>query len=385
MENEDLILTRLLKVLSIILILFGLYTRSGAIVAIACGYWIAAKNPRRYRVIINIGIILHSLGFLQELYHLAADKVYLSYISLFFNPFALLLLIKYYPSPYPVIMSVLSFFTPTEMNVNLLDKHPSFFKRPSRKSIVGTVEGLYYNSDAFNIILPEQGFQGFTPGREIVAAARKAGVREGGHLLDVASGLGGPSCMLAGEFKIRVTGIDLLRRNATRANALASSLNLADRVKFLPANALKLPFRRGSFDYIFGSDAWCHVPERKSLLKECARILKDDGIIFFFDWLDLGALSEGFRFVYSFPPLETLESYREKLRETGFDILFAEREDESLKKSVSGIRESVKRNKRRIIEECGRELYDNWDFIIQYTWKMIAEGKLGHGLFIAKK
>lgn len=385
MENEDLILTRVLKVFSIFLILFGLYTRSAAIVAIACGYWIAAKNPKRYRVVINIGIILHSLGFLLELYYLAADKVSLSYISLFFNPFALILLIKFYPSPYPVIMNMLSFFAPTEMNVNWLDKHPSFLKRSSRKSIVGTVEGLYYNSDSFNIILPEQGFLGFTPGRDIIATARKAGVREGGHLLDVASGLGGPSCMLAGEFKIRVTGIDLLKRNVIRANALASSLNLADRVTFLPANALKLPFKKGTFDYIFGSDAWCHVPERESLLKECARILKDDGIIFFFDWLDLGALSEGFRFVYSFPPLETLESYREKLRENGFDILFAERMDESLKNSVFDIQESVKRNKRRLIEECGRELYDNWDFIVQYTWKMIAEGKLGHGIFIAKK
>lgn len=385
MKNEDLILSRVLKIFSIILIFIGLYTRSVAIVAIACGYWIAAKNPGRYRVVINIGIILHSLVFLQELYHLVADKVYLSYINLFFNPFALIILIKYYPSPYPVIMNVLSFFTPTEMNVNWLDKHPSFFKRFSLKSIIGTVEGLYYNSDAFNIILPEQGFLGFTPGRDIIDAAKKAGVQDGKQLLDVASGLGGPSCMLAGEFKIRVTGIDLLNRNVTRANSLASSLNRVDRVIFLPANALKLPFREGSFDFIFGSDSWCHVPDRKSLLKECERILKDDGKIFFFDWLDLGALSEGFRFIYSFPPLETLESYREKLLETGFNILSAEQGNESLKNNVFGINESLKKNKRRVIEVCGRELYDNWDFIVQYTWKMIVEGKLSHGLFIAKK
>ncbi len=374
----------LLKLLCLTLVLMGFLGRSIPLIAVALGYWIASKNPWRYRIMITIGIVLHALLFFQTVYVLTETKDFIFYASLFLNLTALIFLLKYYPSPYPVSMNITNFILPARMNINFIEKYPAAFEWFSKNSIVGTVEGLYYNSDAFNII-QEEGFLGFSPVKDIIRAAGKAGVEDGKRLLDLGSGLGGPLCTIAGAFKIQGTGIDLLERNVKRATMLAVSRNVSDRVRFLRGNAVELPLQDKTFDFVFGADAWCHISNRKKLLKEAYRLLKDGGTVFFYDWLDLGDLSRGFRFIYSFPPLETLISYREKLREAGFSILYAEQNTETFKNNVSDVVGNVRRNKHRIIETCGRELYDNWEVVAQYTLKMIVEGKLGHALFIAKK
>ena len=72
----------LLGILVVIMLIFGLFSGSAALVAIAFGYWIATKNPWRYRVVINIGLVLHCLQFVQAIYHLVCGGVPLSYTGL---------------------------------------------------------------------------------------------------------------------------------------------------------------------------------------------------------------------------------------------------------------------------------------------------------------
>ncbi|HEY4716554.1 MAG TPA: methyltransferase domain-containing protein [bacterium] len=374
----------ILKILALILLIYGVPSESYGAIAFAVGYLIASKNPWRYRIIINTALTFHLILFFRELYLCLSAEACLLNAELLFNPLAMVFLIIFYPSPYPMLMNVSAFFLSPAANVNWMEKHTAQIKRLTKNSIIGTVEGLYYSSDSFNII-QEEGFLGFSPAKDIIHAALKAGLGDGKSLLDIGSGLGGPSCALAGEFRIRVDGVDLLKRNVLRANSLAKSRNLGKRVAFQQGNAMALPFMGQSFDFVFGSDAWCHVPDRKKLLQESHRVLKDKGVIFFYDWLNMGGVSEGFRFIYSFPPLETLESYREKLSASGFETLYAEYNNETFKDNVLEVNASLKRNKQRLIESCGRELYDNWTIVIHYTLKMILEGKLGHALFIAKK
>ena len=127
------------------------------------------------------------------------------------------------------------------------------------------------------------------------------------------------------------------------------------------------------------------MPGRDKMIEECRRVLKDDGMILFHDWIMDKGDSEGFRFVYAFPPLETMESYSEKLRQAGFEIMCAEKRNDDFKTHVAGLKESIRANKRRLIDTCGRELYDNWDFIVDYTYKVIDDGRIGSGRFIARK
>ncbi len=372
-----------LKILSFFILIIAVYDSQPLYIPFSISYFLASRNPWRYRIVVNTALILHFIAFVNGIYPYTGGDTYQLPLILF-NAVAFLLLVKFYPSPYPVWMNISAFLFSPESNMEWIERHPRLFKALSRRSIIGSIVGLYYNSRAFNII-QEEGFLGFSPAKDILDAARRARLRNGVRILEIGSGLGGPLCAIAGEYHAQAVGLDLLFHNTLNARDLARKRNLSDRVNFINGNGMQLPFKDNSFDFVYGSDAWCHVPERLLMLREASRVLKGDGIIFFYDWLDTGGLSEGFRFIYAFPPLETMEGYRDKLKISDFEIICAEYDTEHYVHLVENVKQSVLKNKSRIIDECGRELYDNWLIIVHYTLKMLYEKKLGHGLFIARK
>ncbi len=383
-KNEYRSTGTLLRVLAFVTLISGFYSHSLALVAIACGYWLAATSPWRYRIMINVGIVLHLLQFVRALYCLFSADLSVSYVDLLVAPAVLAVLVRFYPSPYPVSSNIMGFLIPTNWIVSGIDAYPGLFKKLSGEGVIGTVEGLYANSDAFSIV-QEEGFMGFTPTREVVDTAKKAEVQCGKTLLDVGCGIGGPACLLAAEFGLKVTGVDLLDWNVAAASSLATRRGLGGQCRFIQSNALSLPFDDGSYDYVFGMDAWCHIPGRDKLLAECHRVLKADGTILFHDWIMDKGDSEGFRFIYAFPPLETVDSYKEKLSRAGFDIVLAETRNRAFRDHVAALRSTLLTDKRRMIDICGRELFDNWDIVSLYTLRMIEEERLGSGIFIARK
>ena len=77
-----------------------------------------------------------------------------------------------------------------------------------------------------------------------VELAELAALREGERVLDVGAGLGGPARFLAERFGVDVTGVDVTAAFVERAKALARDAGLADRVRFVRADATSLPFAR---------------------------------------------------------------------------------------------------------------------------------------------
>ena len=96
------------------------------------------------------------------------------------------------------------------------------------------------------------------------------------HVLEVASGSGGPALHLARLTQARVTGIDV---NASGvANARAHAADLGGRVRFERADATaRLSFDDGSFDAVICVDAMNHLPNRADVLAEWRRVLKPGG------------------------------------------------------------------------------------------------------------
>ncbi len=64
----------------------------------------------------------------------------------------------------------------------------------------------------------------------------------------------------------------------------AKKLGVENKIKFLNFDAQDLPFEDNSFDGIFLYDALQHIKNRELALKECLRVLNDDGIIIVIEW-----------------------------------------------------------------------------------------------------
>jgi len=95
------------------------------------------------------------------------------------------------------------------------------------------------------------------------------------HVLEIASGSGGPALHVARTVGCRVTGIDAHESAVSTASLLANRAGDAQRVRFMVADAnLRLPFEDGSFDALLCIDSMNHLPDRLAVLQEWHRVLR---------------------------------------------------------------------------------------------------------------
>jgi SAM-dependent methyltransferase len=95
------------------------------------------------------------------------------------------------------------------------------------------------------------------------------------HVLEVASGSGGPACYLAEHWGCRVTGIDANEAGVATASQRAADSKQSDRVIFTVADAnSRLPFVDDWFDALLCIDSMNHFPDRLKVFQEWRRILR---------------------------------------------------------------------------------------------------------------
>lgn len=95
------------------------------------------------------------------------------------------------------------------------------------------------------------------------------------HVLEVASGSGGPALYLVRTAGCRVTGIDANEKGVNTASQMAVRSNDTDRARFTVADAnARLPFDDNSFDAILCIDSMNHFPDRLAVFREWHRVLR---------------------------------------------------------------------------------------------------------------
>jgi ubiquinone/menaquinone biosynthesis C-methylase UbiE len=181
------------------------------------------------------------------------------------------------------------------------------------------------------------------------------GVDSSWRLLDVCCGWGVPTRYVAGRFGCRITGVDITQRSIDFARKVTQGTDVEPLLTFLQGSALALPVEAGEVDLVWSQDGFCHVPDRPRLLAECFRVLRPGGYLVFTDWLrgefitpeELGAFCDA----WSFPDVETLDSYPSLLTAAGFEIV--SREEVGREYAVAGESEAIDQGLRSFIQRAG--------------------------------
>jgi SAM-dependent methyltransferase len=179
----------------------------------------------------------------------------------------------------------------------------------------------------------DQDHYGGLPANE--ALAQCAMLEPGSRVADFCAGLGGPARYYAHIYGAEVTAIELTPARAAGAKRLNELVGLADRVRVVHGDVVNTGLPDGEMDAVVSQEAFLHLPDKASALREAHRILRPGGRLAFTDLIRNGPLAvtdadllwEGM----AIQPAETFDGYRALLQAAGFAIVRLEDLTEELR------------------------------------------------------
>ena len=209
------------------------------------------------------------------------------------------------------------------------------------------------------------------------------------RLLDVCSGVGGPARYIAWKSGCHVTGLDLTASRVGGAIELTQAAGMAESVDFVQGNALEMPFENHSFTCVIGQEAFAHIPNKKQLISECARVLKRGGRMVFSDIMSHQKLSqenadrlfEGMRF----SEIATLQDYTSWLASAGFTNLQTTDLSSEWTRILVDRHAMYRSLETQTVSRLGREHFDRYDRAYEHFVGLYKSGVMSGALVHAYK
>ena len=221
------------------------------------------------------------------------------------------------------------------------------------------------------------------------ALALHARINESTHVLDLCCGLGGPARYLAYHYGCRVTGVDMNTDRLAGAVRLTERTKLQDRVLFHHANALQTGLADETFDVIVSQEAFCHIPNKKTLITECVRLLRPGGRIVYTDILARSSMTNEIRSRLEtemvFSELSTLEQYCHLLEEKGCQVIEVEDLSDNWAQILIDRLAMYRSLKEQTVSSFDLAHFQKWDRTYSFFVGLYRSGELGGGRFVAHK
>ena len=210
------------------------------------------------------------------------------------------------------------------------------------------------------------------------------------HVLDVGSGIGGPSRFLASKFGCKVTGLDLVSEYSRVSESLAKRVKLDNLLDYRQGDATQMPFEDATFDVAWTQHASMNIADKKKLYSEIYRVLKPGGRFVMFDVLRGNNNSDGVSMHFPVPwakeasisHLISPEELRKLLQAVGFQEI-------SWENKTSSAMDWLNQMKKRA-ETSGPPLIglhtlvgNQWPELIKNVMRNLEEGRIAvaQGIF----
>jgi cyclopropane fatty-acyl-phospholipid synthase-like methyltransferase len=213
-------------------------------------------------------------------------------------------------------------------------------------------------------------------------------------VLDVGSGFGGVARVLSAQSKCTTIAMELQPDIHHCGEDLTKRCNISDLVKHVHGDILNYDLNKlgdgpSTFDGLVSFLVFLHIPDKLSLLNNCAKMLKTGGAIFVEDYYrrssftaaELKSLSTDV-FCQDLP---TQEEYISALETAGFDnIQFIDKTKEWTA-FVTDRLATFEENKETFISSHGEPTYTSLHYFYKSVVTLFAGGNLGGVRIIASK
>ena len=176
-----------------------------------------------------------------------------------------------------------------------------------------------------------EGIKGHDDGlqQQALFVQAQATMLQASHILELGSGQGYNSCLLANWLpNIQFTGIDLTPLHVQQASEKTATLS---NLHFVQGNFEALSFENNSFDIAFGVETLCHAHDSLKVFTETYRILKPNGRMIVFDGFHTkkrAAMTEAecqavdlLALAFAVQEFKEIERWMEKACQAGFKVL----------------------------------------------------------------
>ena len=212
-------------------------------------------------------------------------------------------------------------------------------------------------------------------------AIRATGIGEGSSVLEIGSGLGGPSRYLAATSGAAVTALELQEDHHRMAVDLTRRCGLVDRVTHLCGDFLTHLWDGKEFDAVVSWLALYHIPQRAILLDRCRSLLPVGGFLYVEDLCERRPFDDDEReelaselFANYLP---SSDRYRQDLADAGFEVLVCDDMSDDWTEFTRERLDQYRQQQDRHLRVHGEEVFETMCGFYTTMVRRVSDGKLG--------